>query len=104
MSRIGKKPIPVPTGVDVKVSGSVVSVKGPLGKLYPHPCCIHEGDTPSFLGLINNGLASFMSPTYGGWGGRYVWRTFFGETRPSWTQVSYPHAGCTRAMRRRASR
>ena len=33
MSRIGNKPIPVPTGVDVKVSGSVVSVKGPLGKL-----------------------------------------------------------------------
>jgi hypothetical protein len=66
--------------------------KGPLGKLYPFPCCIHEGDTPSFLGLIDNGLASFMSPSYGGWGGRYVWRTYFGETRPSWTQGgdSYP--------------
>ena len=60
--------------------------KGPLGKLYPHPCCIHEGDTPTFLGLINNGLASFMSPSYGGWGGRYVWRTFYGESRPFWTQ------------------
>jgi hypothetical protein len=60
--------------------------KGPLGKLYPHPCCIHEGDTPAFLGLINNGLGSFMSPTYGGWGGRYVWRTFYGESRPFWTQ------------------
>ena len=33
MSRIGKKPIAVPQGVDVKVSGSFVSVKGPLGKL-----------------------------------------------------------------------
>ena len=66
--------------------------KGPLGKHYPMPCCIHEGDTPSFLGLIDNGLASFMSPTYGGWGGRYVWRTYSGETRPSWTQGgdSYP--------------
>ena len=52
----------------------------------PCPCCIHEGDTPSFLGLIDNGLASAMSPTYGGWGGRYVWRQFYGETRPSWTQ------------------
>jgi hypothetical protein len=60
--------------------------KGPLGQHYPMPCCIHEGDTPAFLGLINNGLASFMSPTYGGWGGRYVWRTYYGETRPSWTQ------------------
>ena len=60
--------------------------KGPLGKLYPYPCCIHEGDTPSFLGLIDNGLASAMSPTYGGWGGRYVWRRYYGEPRPFWTQ------------------
>jgi hypothetical protein len=66
--------------------------KGPLGKMYPYPCCIHEGDTPAFLGLIDNGLASFMSPSYGGWGGRYVWRQFYGETRPIWTQGgdSYP--------------
>jgi hypothetical protein len=60
--------------------------KGPLGKLYPYPCCIHEGDTPSYLGLIDNGLAGAMSPTFGGWGGRYVWRQFFGESRPHWTQ------------------
>jgi len=33
MSRIGRKPIPVPTGVDVKVAGQVVSIKGPMGKL-----------------------------------------------------------------------
>ena len=33
MSRIGRKPIPVPTGVDVKVTGQIVSVKGPMGKL-----------------------------------------------------------------------
>jgi hypothetical protein len=66
--------------------------KGPLGKLYPFPCCIHEGDTPAFLSLINNGLASFMSPAYGGWGGRYVWRQPYGETHPIWTQGgdSYP--------------
>ena len=73
------------TFTDEWVNANIRS-KGPLGKLYPLPCCIHEGDTPSFLGLINNGLASFMSPTYGGWGGRYVWRTFYGETRPFWTQ------------------
>jgi large subunit ribosomal protein L6 len=33
MSRIGNKPISIPAGVDIKVAGSVVSVKGPLGKL-----------------------------------------------------------------------
>ncbi len=69
-----------------------IRAKGPLGKLYPYPCCIHEGDTPSFLGLIANGLASAMSPAFGGWGGRYVWRQPRGETRAFWTQGgdSYP--------------
>lgn len=33
MSRIGKKPIAIPNGVEVKVTGSNVSIKGPLGKL-----------------------------------------------------------------------
>ncbi len=33
MSRIGKKPIAIPSGVEVKVAGTTVSVKGPLGKL-----------------------------------------------------------------------
>ena len=59
--------------------------KGPLGAFYPLPCCIIEGDTPSFLGLMNNGLVSYMNPTFGGWGGRYVWRQPWLETRPYWT-------------------
>jgi hypothetical protein len=67
--------------------------EGPLGENYPMPCCIHEGDTPSFLGLIDNGLDSAMSPTYGGWGGRYVWRTYAGETRPFWTQGGDAYPG-----------
>jgi len=33
MSRIGKQPIPVPTGVDVTIEGQMVSVKGPKGTL-----------------------------------------------------------------------
>ena len=33
MSRIGKKPITIPAGVDVKVDGSKVTVKGPKGTL-----------------------------------------------------------------------
>ena len=33
MSRIGKLPIPVPDGVDVKVDGCTVKVKGPKGEL-----------------------------------------------------------------------
>ncbi len=39
MSRIGKKPIPVPQGIDVKISGGEISVKGKGGdlSLRPHP-------------------------------------------------------------------
>jgi large subunit ribosomal protein L6 len=33
MSRIGKKPVPIPAGVDVQVAGSTVTVKGPKGSL-----------------------------------------------------------------------
>ncbi|MEV0356855.1 50S ribosomal protein L6 [Nocardia sp. NPDC050697] len=33
MSRIGKKPIAIPAGVDITVDGQVVSVKGPKGTL-----------------------------------------------------------------------
>jgi large subunit ribosomal protein L6 len=33
MSRIGKKPIPIPNGVTVKISGDAVEVQGPKGKL-----------------------------------------------------------------------
>ena len=58
---------------------------GPLGALYPRLAYIMEGDTPSFLGLVNNGLGWHLSPAYGGWGGRYVLYRNYGETRPIWT-------------------
>ena len=60
--------------------------KGPLGKLYPRFMFIMEGDTPSFLGLIPNGLNSYRRPDWGGWGGRYMFLQPYGETRPIWTQ------------------
>ena len=53
-----------------------------------------EGDTPSFLYLINNGLGSSEHPDYGSWGGRYELYTprnqlyyFEPETRPLWTNA-----------------
>jgi hypothetical protein len=60
--------------------------KGQLGKLYPRYLFIMEGDTPSFLNLVQNGLESYRSPDWGGWGGRYTLRQPSGETRPIWTQ------------------
>jgi Protein of unknown function (DUF1593) len=60
--------------------------KGTLGKLYPRFAFIMEGDTPSFLGLIDNGLNAYRRPDWGGWGGRYIYRQPYGETHPIWTQ------------------
>jgi len=60
--------------------------KGPLGKMYPRFMFIMEGDTPSYLGLIDNGLNAYRRPDWGGWGGRYVYRQPYGETHPIWTQ------------------
>ncbi|WP_138484318.1 DUF1593 domain-containing protein [Dyadobacter bucti] len=63
----------------------VIKNHGPLGALYPPHLYIMEGDTPSFLGLINNGLGWAASPSYGGWGGRYSLYRSYAETRPIWT-------------------
>lgn len=76
---------------------------GPLGAAYPDVAYGMEGDTPSFLGLIPNGLNVPERPDWGGWGGRYTLRTpsltetdpkgFNGgvpvsaETRPIWTNA-----------------
>jgi large subunit ribosomal protein L6 len=47
MSRIGKAPIPVPSGVDVAISGAHISVKGPLGTL--------ERDIPGVITVRQDG-------------------------------------------------
>jgi Protein of unknown function (DUF1593) len=44
---------------------------GPYGSVYPDPVFIPEGDTPTFLSLIQNGLTDSLKPEWGGWGGRY---------------------------------
>ena len=64
---------------------NVIRNHGPLGALYPRLAYIMEGDTPSFLGLVDNGLGWTISPAYGGWGGRYALYRSHGETRPIWT-------------------
>lgn len=66
--------------------------KGPLGAEYPPVAFMMEGDTPSFLNLIDTGLSDPERPDYGGWGGRYElalpplrkWH-LERETRPFWT-------------------
>jgi len=68
--------------------------KGPLGAEYPHWEYLMEGDTPSFLGLVSNGLNVPDHPDFGGWGGRYELYTprpqkwhLAPETRPIWTDA-----------------
>lgn len=76
---------------------------GPLGARYPDVAWGMEGDTPSFLSLIPNGLSIPEHPDWGGWGGRYALyrpedaslntKGFTGgvpvelEPRPIWTNV-----------------
>jgi hypothetical protein len=63
-----------------------VRSKGLLGETYPFYIFIMEGDTPAFFSLLNNGLASYRNPGWGGWGGRYIFRQPSGEPQPIWTQ------------------
>ena len=61
------------------VRSHVSSGHGSLGNLYPmhtytkpNPYgCLKEGDTPSWLYFIENGLNHPSQPSYGGWGGRF---------------------------------
>jgi hypothetical protein len=67
---------------------------GPLGAEYPWVKYLMEGDTPSFLYLIPNGLSDPEHPNYGSWGGRYELYTprkqkwhYQQEIRPIWTDA-----------------
>ncbi len=58
MSRIGKKPINIPSGVDFKVNGSNVAVKGPGGQLQRD---LH----PNMKIELKDGVVSVVRPTDG---------------------------------------
>lgn len=71
-----------------------IRCKGPLGAQYPFMKYLMEGDTPTFLYLIDNGLGNTERPDWGSWGGRYEYyqprteRWFIEpETRPIWTDA-----------------
>ena len=55
------------------IAKSIQQGHGPLAASYPDVAYGMEGDTPSFLGLISNGLNDPEHPDYGGWGGRYAY-------------------------------
>jgi hypothetical protein len=87
---------------------------GPLGAEYPDISYGMEGDTPSYLGLIRNGLNEMEHPNWGGWGGRFEFylptleqqRGRGGalpdpETRPLWTTANDTYSPSSMTRRRR---
>jgi len=56
MSRIGRKPIPVPSGVTVSVDGSTVHVKGPKGELT-------QSFSPEMRIALDEGLVTVARPS-----------------------------------------
>ena len=66
MSRIGKSPITVPAGVEVKVDGTVVTVKGPKGTLSQN---IGKNLTVNLennvITIVNNGREKDSNAKYG---------------------------------------
>jgi large subunit ribosomal protein L6 len=56
MSRIGKLPIPVPSGVDVAIDGQLVTVKGPKGTLS------HAVREPIEVAKADNGTLELKRP------------------------------------------
>ncbi|HHI80286.1 MAG TPA: 50S ribosomal protein L6 [Planctomycetes bacterium] len=67
MSRIGKIPVAIPAGVDVKIDGSLFKVKGPKGelslKLYPGIVAELEGNQLHFK--PEEGREEELSPFHG---------------------------------------
>ncbi len=69
--------------------------KGPLSAEYPNWKFQMEGDTPSFLFLVDNGLNDPEHPDWGSWGGRFELYTpptrkwfLAPETRAIWTDAT----------------
>jgi hypothetical protein len=61
----------IQTNTTYFITNEVKNNHGPLGALYPQKY-VSEGDSPSFLYTVYNGLRNYENPTYGGWGGRFV--------------------------------
>jgi hypothetical protein len=102
------------------IAANIQQGHGPLGAVYPDVTWGMEGDTPSWLNLIPNGLSEPEHPEWGGWGGRYELYlpeipvsdpdTFVGgvpiepETRPIWTNAVDDYAPPVLAEYGRATR
>ncbi|MFH0758407.1 MAG: nucleoside hydrolase-like domain-containing protein [Bacteroidota bacterium] len=70
------------------IAGNIQQGHGPLGAAYPDVAWGVEGDTPSWLALISNGLNVPEHPEWGGWGGRYeLYKPDFSKTKKGGSMV-----------------
>jgi large subunit ribosomal protein L6 len=83
MSRVGKNPIEIPSGVDVKIQGNDVAVKGPKGELkwsHPREMKVSVGDksitverpddskhSRSLHGTVRSIIANMVTGTHSGY-------------------------------------
>ncbi|MCX6129073.1 MAG: 50S ribosomal protein L6 [Proteobacteria bacterium] len=86
MSRIGKRPIAVPGGIEIKIDGNLVKVKGPKGKL--------ERQVHRSIKVVQEGATLHVEPI----ADTKENRKFHGLTR---TLVSNMVEGCHKGYERR---
>jgi len=66
MSRIGRKPISIPAGVEVKLNGNILSVQGPKGKLTREiPDVFEISLAPGLVAIKPKALDPELSPLHG---------------------------------------
>jgi len=75
---------------------------GKLGSIYPKYKYGVEGDTPSFLYVMPNGLNDPENPGAGGWGGFFVWGT--GPDNATKAYINHPGTSAHDIARRYAAR
>lgn len=69
---------------------SLIQNHGEMGKVYPKYLWGVEGDTPSFLNIMPNGLNDPEDPTQVGWGGYHIFGLSPDSITYSWTNWAEP--------------
>ena len=74
---------------------------GAMGSIYPNYKWGVEGDTPSFLHLMPNGLNDPDDPTQAGWGGCHTWGLSADSLTYAWVSWQQPQRRITEEYKQR---
>lgn len=80
---------------------TLIQGKGKMGLVYPHYLWGVEGDTPSFLYLMPNGLNDPEDPTQVGWGGYHTYNITPDRKTYAWTNWQQPQKNISDAYEKR---